>query len=27
VHETGSPQEIFGNPGTPELKTFLSSLH
>ena len=27
VHETGSPQEVFGNPGTPELKTFLSSLH
>ena len=27
VHETGAPQEIFGSPGTPELKTFLSSLH
>jgi polar amino acid transport system ATP-binding protein len=27
VHETGSPQEVFGNPATPELKTFLSSLH
>jgi polar amino acid transport system ATP-binding protein len=27
VHETGSPQEVFGSPGTPELRTFLSSLH
>ncbi|RYY95405.1 MAG: amino acid ABC transporter ATP-binding protein [Comamonadaceae bacterium] len=27
VHETGSPQEVFGNPASAELKTFLSSLH
>jgi polar amino acid transport system ATP-binding protein len=27
VHETGAPQEIFGSPATPELRTFLSSLH
>jgi len=27
VHETGSPQEVFGSPSTPELRTFLSSLH
>jgi len=27
VHEAGDPQEVFGNPGTPELRTFLSSLH
>ena len=27
VHEAGAPQEIFGNPATPELRTFLSSLH
>jgi len=27
VHEMGSPQELFGNPQTPELKQFLSSLH
>ncbi|MEN9537954.1 MAG: hypothetical protein RLZZ126_189 [Pseudomonadota bacterium] len=26
VHETGKPQELFGNPQTPELKQFLSSL-
>nr|WP_316642771.1 amino acid ABC transporter ATP-binding protein [uncultured Roseateles sp.] len=27
VHEMGPPAEVFGNPQTPELKTFLSSLH
>jgi polar amino acid transport system ATP-binding protein len=27
VHEMGPPQEVFGNPKTPELKQFLSSLH
>lgn len=27
VHEMGSPADIFGNPQTPELKQFLSSLH
>lgn len=27
VHEMGSPQDLFGNPQTPELKQFLSSLH
>jgi polar amino acid transport system ATP-binding protein len=27
VHEMGSPAEVFGNPKTPELKQFLSSLH
>lgn len=27
VHEMGPPQELFGNPKTPELKQFLSSLH
>jgi polar amino acid transport system ATP-binding protein len=27
VHEMGAPQEVFGNPQTPELKQFLSSLH
>jgi len=27
VHETGAPQQVFGSPATPELKTFLSSLH
>ncbi|MET0311573.1 MAG: amino acid ABC transporter ATP-binding protein [Burkholderiaceae bacterium] len=27
VHEMGPPAEIFGNPRTPELKQFLSSLH
>ncbi|MBT9501526.1 MAG: amino acid ABC transporter ATP-binding protein [Burkholderiaceae bacterium] len=27
VHEMGPPAELFGNPQTPELKTFLSSLH
>jgi polar amino acid transport system ATP-binding protein len=27
VHEMGPPTEIFGNPQTPELKQFLSSLH
>jgi polar amino acid transport system ATP-binding protein len=27
VHEMGPPQEVFGNPQTPELKQFLSSLH
>ena len=27
VHEMGPPQELFGNPQTPELKQFLSSLH
>jgi len=27
VHEMGPPAEIFGNPQTPELKQFLSSLH
>jgi polar amino acid transport system ATP-binding protein len=26
VHEMGSPQDLFGNPQTPELKQFLSSL-
>ena len=27
VHEIGTPAELFGNPQTPELKQFLSSLH
>lgn len=27
VHEIGSPAELFGNPQTPELKQFLSSIH
>ena len=27
VHEMGPPQELFGNPQTPELQQFLSSLH
>ena len=27
VHEMGPPQELFGDPQTPELKQFLSSLH
>ncbi|MFC3059630.1 amino acid ABC transporter ATP-binding protein [Paenirhodobacter populi] len=27
VHEIGPPSEIFGNPQTPELKQFLSSIH
>ena len=27
VHESGPPAELFGNPQTPELKQFLSSLH
>jgi len=27
VHEAGSPAALFGNPQTPELKQFLSSLH
>ena len=27
VHEVGPPAELFGNPQTPELKQFLSSLH
>jgi len=27
VHESGSAEEVFGRPGTPELRTFLSSLH
>jgi len=27
VHETGAPAELFGNPQTPELQQFLSSLH
>jgi polar amino acid transport system ATP-binding protein len=27
VHEMGTPTELFGNPQTPELKQFLSSLH
>lgn len=27
VHEMGTPAEVFGNPKTPELKQFLSSLH
>jgi polar amino acid transport system ATP-binding protein len=27
VHEMGPPQAVFGNPQTPELKQFLSSLH
>ena len=27
VHEMGPPNELFGNPQTPELKQFLSSLH
>jgi polar amino acid transport system ATP-binding protein len=27
VHEMGAPADVFGNPQTPELKQFLSSLH
>ena len=27
VHEAGAPAELFGNPQTPELRQFLSSLH
>jgi polar amino acid transport system ATP-binding protein len=27
VHETGTPVQLFGNPQTPELQQFLSSLH
>ena len=27
VHEMGPPSDLFGNPQTPELKQFLSSLH
>ena len=27
VHEVGPPAAIFGNPQTPKLKQFLSSLH
>ncbi len=27
VHEMGTPAEVFGNPQTPELRQFLSSLH
>ncbi len=27
VHEMGPPQQLFGNPQTPELKQFLSSLN
>ena len=27
VHEMGPPEQLFGNPQTPELKQFLSSLH
>ncbi|MDA9402149.1 amino acid ABC transporter ATP-binding protein [Bradyrhizobium sp. CCBAU 45389] len=27
VHEMGPPEELFANPGTPELRQFLSSLH
>jgi polar amino acid transport system ATP-binding protein len=27
VHETGTPAQLFGNPQTPELQQFLSSLH
>jgi polar amino acid transport system ATP-binding protein len=27
VHEMGPPQQLFGDPQTPELKQFLSSLH
>ena len=27
VHEMGTPAEVFGNPQTPELQQFLSSLH
>jgi len=27
LRESGTPQEIFGNPQTPELKTFLGALH
>lgn len=27
VHEIGPPAELFGHPGTPELRQFLSSLH
>ncbi|MEO0003132.1 MAG: hypothetical protein RLZZ22_824, partial [Pseudomonadota bacterium] len=27
VHEIGPPAELFGNPGTPELRQFLGSLH
>lgn len=27
VHEQGSPETLFGNPQTPELRQFLSSLH
>ncbi|RYF20238.1 MAG: amino acid ABC transporter ATP-binding protein, partial [Comamonadaceae bacterium] len=27
VHEMGTPAQVFGNPQTPELQQFLSSLH
>jgi polar amino acid transport system ATP-binding protein len=27
VHEVGAPADVFGNPQTPELRQFLSSLH
>jgi polar amino acid transport system ATP-binding protein len=27
VHEMGTPTDLFGNPQTPELKQFLSSLN
>ena len=27
VHEMGTPQQIFGQPGTPELQQFLGALH
>ncbi len=27
VHEMGPPEALFGNPQTPELRQFLSSLH
>lgn len=27
VHEMGEPEQVFGSPGTPELRTFLASLH
>lgn len=27
VHEMGSPEEIYGNPKTPELRQFLSAMH
>ena len=27
VHEIGPPDQLFGDPQTPELKQFLSSIH